>query len=288
MVPRVPSPRPSSHPVSARPPDLPEIEQEQVTLMDLANHERAMELFVQYCIKSSFINELLFWLNVEYSIKVDPHSRSFMFRNINILTKYLDTNTEYHVQIPSKALPRNFFRQMDRKKEISKEVLVSAHDYVEKYIDEQVIPLFTKSKYAETLKDKPPFAKKNLCIDLRISGFKKCYGDDDKFYTYEVECQISNEKIRLYKKFAEFVENHRLLCNKFPKEKFPALPARTMLRQESKRNAKKRMKDLSVYLENLLQMPNPVIQSNEMRHFLDFDNINSPERAKAAAGSPRK
>jgi hypothetical protein len=205
-------------------------------------------------------------------MKIDPMSRSFQFRNVNILTKYLDTNTEYHVQIPSKALPKAFFKQLDRKKEISKEVLASAHDYVEKYIDEQVVPLFVKSKYADLLRDKPPFLKQSVCVNLRISGFKKCYGPNEKYYTYELECQIETEKILTYKKFDDFVDNHRILCNKFPKEKFPPLPSRTLLRQESKRNAKKRMRDLSLYLESLLEMPSAVIQSNEMRLFLDFES----------------
>ena len=254
-----------------------------VTLIEISQNEKAMEQFVQYCIKSSFINELLFWLNVEYSIKVDPMSRSYQFRNVNILTKYLDTNTEYHVQIPSKALPKAFFKQLDRKKEISKEVLASAHDYVEKYIDEQVVPLFVKSKYVDCLRDKPPFLRQNVCIDVRVSGFKKCYEATEKYYTYEVECQIEcQEKFLIYKKLDDFVENHRILCNRFPKEKFPCLPSRTMLRQENKRNAKKRMKDLSIYLESLLEMPAHVLQSNEMRLFLDFGSEVSEQ-----PGSPK-
>ena len=288
MCPRMLTPRPNAAHLSPRPLD-PQNTDSPVTLVEISQNERAMEQFVQYCIKSSFINELLFWLNVEYSMKVDPMSRSFQFRNVNILTKYLDTNTEYHVQIPSKALPKAFFKQLDRKKEISKEVLASAHDYVEKYIDEQVVPLFVKSKYADLLRDKPPFLKQSVCVNLRISGFKKCYGPTEKYYTYELECQIETEKILTYKKFDDFVENHRILCSKFPKEKFPPLPSRTLLRQESKRNAKKRMKDLSIYLENLLEMPSSVIQSNEMRLFLDFESQVSGDQTPGPSspmGSP--
>lgn len=280
MSPRALTPRPMVVPMSppGRSTDI-QVQNVAVNLVEISQNERAMEQFVQYCIKSSFINELLFWLNVEYSLKIDPMSRSFQFRNVNILTKYLDTNTEYHVQIPSKALPKAFFKQLDKRKEISKEVLASAHDYVEKYIDEQVVPLFVKSKYADCLRDKPPFLKQSVCINLRISGFKKCYGLAEKYYTYELECQIEAEKIRIYKKFDDFVENHRILCNKFPKEKFPPLPSRHLLRSESKRNAKKRMKDLSFYLESLLELPSPVIQSNEMRLFLDFESqVENQER----------
>ena len=178
-----------------------------VTLVEISQHERAMEQFAQYCIKSSFINELLFWMNIEYSIKPDPMSRAFQFKNVHILTKYLDTSTEYHVQIPSKALPKTFFKQIDRRKEISKDVLGSAHDYVEKYINDQVIPLFIKSKYADCLKGKPPFSRQSIYIQIHVSGFKKCYDINKKYYMYELECLIEHEKFQIYKKYEDFVAN---------------------------------------------------------------------------------
>ena len=240
-----------------------------ITLSEISQDQRGMEQFVQYCIKSSFINELLFWLNVEYSIKNDATSRAFQLRSVNILTKYLDTNTEYHVQIPSKALPKAFFKQIERKKDISKEVLSSAHDYVEKYIDEQVIPLFLKSRYADCLRERPSFLTASIPIQVRISGYKKHYETDKKYYLYELECLIEHEKIYLYKKFDDFMVNHRVLCSKYPSEKFPPIPARLLLRPETKVNAEKRMKDLSVYFESLLQMPAYVTHCKEMKDFLD-------------------
>ena len=65
---------------------------------------------------------------------------------------------------------------------------------------------------------------------------------------------------------------HRVLCNKFPKEKFPPVPTRTLLRSETKSNAKKRMKELATYFENLLEMPVYVVQSMEMKAFMDLDS----------------
>ena len=258
-----------------------------VTLVEISQNERAMEHFVQYCIKSSFINELLFWLNIEYSLKTDPLSRGHQFRNVKILTKYLDTNTEYHVQIPSKALPKTFFKQLQKSQGISKEVMASAHSYVERYINKEVVPFFVKSRYADPIRDKPPITKTAICIQIRVSGYRKCYEETRKFYKYEMECQVDCEKIYIYKTFDEFVENHRALCNKFPKEKFPQLPTRGMLRGENERNAKRKMKDLSVYMENLLDLSDHITQSYEMNTFLDFDSFLQNKLNKASTSRER-
>ena len=58
MCPRMLTPRPNAAHLSPRPLD-PQNTDSPVTLVEISQNERAMEQFVQYCIKSSFINELL-------------------------------------------------------------------------------------------------------------------------------------------------------------------------------------------------------------------------------------
>ena len=61
-----------------------------------------------------------------------------------------------------------------------------------------------------------------------------------------------------------------------------------MLRGENERNAKRKMKDLSVYMENLLDLSDHITQSYEMNTFLDFDSFLQNKANKAASSSREK